>query len=64
MNRRSDWFAMRLSREERAQIELLAEREGVPFSVAVRAAIRKALEINERTPAAKQKGALVCVNPS
>jgi hypothetical protein len=47
VNRRSDWFAMRLSRDEREQIELLAEREGVPFSVAVRGAIRRAIQESE-----------------
>jgi predicted DNA-binding protein len=47
VNRRSDWFAMRLSREEREQLKLLAERENTSFSAAVRGAIRKAIEMSE-----------------
>lgn len=43
MERRSDWFAMRLSADERRLIETLAQREGTSASEAVRAAIQKAL---------------------
>lgn len=61
MERRLDWFAMRLSREEREQIELLAAREGRSASAAVRAAIQRAIQESERT---KQERALVSISRS
>jgi predicted DNA-binding protein len=59
MNRRSDWFAMRLSQNERELLDQLARREARTMSDVVRSLIRQAVQNNERTPAALKDDRLV-----
>lgn len=57
MAERSNWFVMRISQSERAQFAELARREGVPTAEAVRIAVRRTLQGNDRAPA-KAEGVL------
>ena len=60
MARTNNFWTMRVLPNDRKLIAALAQREGTSASEAVRAAVRRSLEMNERTfPAAKQEGALV-----
>lgn len=61
--RRMDWFAMRLSAEERAQLAALAAREGVSLSVAARRAIQEALSSGKRAPAKHAAGVFAAPGP-
>ena len=54
----NNFWAMRVTDHDRELIEALAKREGTSASVAVRAAIQKALK-EERAPADKRDGALI-----
>ena len=52
---RADFFAMRITLEERRLIDQLAQREERTASDVVRRLIRQAVQSNERAPAAKQE---------